>query len=262
MRDQKLSRSNKTTPRSFYIISFVSILNIFAFFWFLHYCKTYNLFCHLTLWGYYLNTLYLVLNLICDVNFYIKKDTSLESFSLTVRGKFGAIANTFTYLIFILFWGILFTGLIIKVDTLGPTNNVDFLMVFKNLYLHLIISIFVFMDIFLVPHQVLSFDWSTLLYICIIYGGYIIMSLFSLYGFDIPPYPFLGMIPFRYVMLTLGSSYLLTIACYFLHLKILKLAYKCRGFCSCGEDEEEKRKKDGFQKISENDSDEVEMKEK
>lgn len=238
-------RDNSTIPNKYYINSSIAVLNLIGIVYIFYICPTYNLVCHLTLWGYYLNCAYLTLNLITDTNFYVLKKTNLEKLNDVVRSTYGAIANTFTYLVFLLFWFILFLGLAIGIDTLGPTQNPSAEFIFRNFYLHLFITVFVVVDIALEEHKEIKYDKQTLIWICEIFGAYCIVSLISIYGFDTPPYPFLGMGGFPMLAFTLSSVYVVTIGCYFFHIFLVGYFNQKRK-----NEEGKKTEKNGFKKVA------------
>ena len=86
------------------------------------------------------------------------------------RNKFGVICNTFSYFITIIFW------ILFSMGSNYMKIGIGFWAAFDSIYLHLIITIIVIIDVFSTHRKKLVFSWS---YYGIIAGLFICYSIYS-----------------------------------------------------------------------------------
>lgn len=208
-----------------YIPLFFNFLNTLGIPYILYIVPRYNFLCHLTLWSYFLNSFHLLLSLITDFNYYILKRKNFEKLNTFNRKTFGAVVNPFSYAVLVLFWVILIIGIALGFDTLGPTKNMSTEFIFRNLYYHFFITVFVLIDILFEQHPKVHFNHKTFWLVIIIFGNYCAVALVSIIYFDRYPYPFLEKGWFV-IGVTIVACFAVVIACYFLHIWIIRLC--CR----------------------------------
>jgi len=124
----------------------------------------------LMFYTYYMNSVYLCINLICDFNLYINKSNKLEKLNDWNRNIYSQICNTFTYLVFILFWSLILLGRYFM--TIGSFYSFDFLICF---YLDCLVTIFCIIDIIIHEHNKISFKRKNFVIIFIIFTLYMIL---------------------------------------------------------------------------------------
>ena len=166
-----------------------------------------------------LNSIYLLLSLICDISYFCFNSEKLEILNNLLRNKVSNILNPMSYLVTILFWALFFMGGMDDMDTLYD--------IIFNVYEHIFITLFVILDIIVSHHERHYFSKLTLLFIYIYLILYGVVCGVSTFVFDNPPYPFLKKIK-TYVLIIYCIIFIfVTFICYLFHIFIYKMKYKC-----------------------------------
>ena len=204
--------------KQFIITSIINILDTFLFFYTYEFTFNYLSIKYLTSITLYFNTIYLFLAYICDIYLFIFKSTKFEGLNYFLRYKFCNVINPISYLVFLLFWIMVIFG-----GILGAFNSP--MDTFFSIYAHLLINIFVIIDLFINDHDIHKFSWMTfgfiLLYI-LCYGIILIIcNVEDIYTYEflhnISTWGFIG-----YAILSIVASF----GCYMFHIFLLKLKYK------------------------------------
>ena len=102
----------------------------------------------------------------------------------------------------------------------------DLMFIILNIYAHLIISIFVIIDIFIAEHDNHSFSpiiLAIIILYMILYG--ILCGILTI-NFDNPPYPFLKGISILPLLGIYAIFSLIFVSCYFFQILLFKIKYK------------------------------------
>lgn len=177
----------------------------------------------LTLVTYHLNSFYLFICLISDVSLFVFKSQKLEKLNHFMRNKYCNVVNPVSYLVTILYWTLLFTG--------GITDIKDFHDFLVNLYLHLVISIFIIIELLSGNHNRHHFSKINILFLFIYLVLYCIDCGIAKYVFNSPPYIFVeeSTVP---VLLIYASVFMVVLVlCYLFHIFLLKMKYKYIAKC-------------------------------
>ncbi len=217
------------TTIQFIISCIINVLNAFFYFYSYNFNLNYKFLIYLTVLTLDFNSIYLLLTFICDISFFICKSTAFEQLNTFLRDKYCHVFNPASYLVTILFWSLAVMGGMGNIF-----NNLD--LIILNIYAHLLITIFVIIDIFFSEHQKHSFSW--------IYFGMIFGYIFS-YGifcailtlkFNDPPYPFLKNMSIWAILGCYAIFSIVCFLCYLLHIFIIKIKYKYKIFIREEED--------------------------
>ena len=225
----------------FIISCIINVLNAFFYFYGYKYILNYKCLIYLTVLTLDFNSIYLLLTFICDISFFICKSTALEKLNTFLRDKYCHVFNPASYLVTILFWSLAVVG--------GMGNifyNVDFIIF--NIYAHLLITIFVIIDIFFSEHQKHIFSWK---YLGMIFGyvfSYGIFCAILTLKFDNPPYPFLENMSIWDILGCYAIFAIICLLCYLLHIFIIKIKYKYKLFIR--EEDSLKESENNYQTIS------------
>jgi len=189
------------------------------------------------------NSIYLFLSFICDISLFIFKSTKLESLNNFLRNTLCHVVNPISYAVTIIAWGIA------AIWGMGDSNDVNYFMfLLLNIYAHLLISIFVIIDLFIAEHDNHSFSLKILALIfiyMILYG--ILCGILSI-NFDYPPYPFLKGVNIITLIGIYAIISLFFLLCYFLHILLFKIKFK---FIVKEENEDTVNLKEEINKINE-----------
>ena len=191
---------------------------------------------YLTMLSYYANSTFLFICLYCDVILYyenpgnvendyklIKEPQNNENDSQNLyeklndwnRNKFGVICNTFSYYVTISYWLLVSMGKnYIEMDN-------DLIAFIETLYLHLILTILIIIDIFVSERKKLQFSWD---YYWIIAGLFLLYCAFNYiekYTYDKNTYPFMHN-SFMLLILFIGIALILLLLCYLNHIYLLR----------------------------------------
>ena len=211
------------TTKQFIMSCIINILNAFFYFYGYEFTFDYHFLVFLTIITLDFNSIYLLLSFICDISFFIFKSTKLEALNTFLRDKFCHIFNPASYFVTILFW------ILAAMGGMGEIF-INAKIIILNIHMHLLITIFVIIDIFFAEHQRHFFSW---VYFGMIFGYIISYGIFCAIltlQFDTPPYPFLkGMS----IWVLIGCYAIFTIVCllcYLLHILIFRIKYKYKLF--------------------------------
>ena len=140
---------------------------------------------HITRWSYYLNSIYTIICLYCDIFEYISQndENNIESqmnYNLMIddkndyckktlkklndwnRNKFGVICNSLCYFVSIGFWSLFFLGNTFMQVSKSIKN------LFNCIYHHCIIQIIIIIDIFTFDRKIQDLFWDNLFYFYLI----------------------------------------------------------------------------------------------
>ena len=202
----------------FITTSAINIIDTILFFLTYEFTLTYHALKYLTNITLYFNSTYLFLAFICDISFFILKSQKLEGFNYFLRNKFCNIINPMSYLVSLLFWILVICGGII--GSFETSKDTLF-----SIYAHLLITIFIIVDLFIHEHEIHKFSLITFGFIFLYIFCYMIIIIICrannvyVYEFieDISVGGFIGY-ALLFIVLTFGA--------YLLHIFILQLKYK------------------------------------
>ena len=207
------------TLKQFIVSCIINGLN--SFFYFLAYEVTFNyrFLVFLTIITLDFNSIYLFLSFICDISLFIFKSTKLEVLNNFLRNKLCHVANPISYTVTVLFWGI---------AAFGGMGDIfaNFMFIVLNVYAHLLITIFVIVDIFIAEHDNHSFSPKILAIIIIYMILYGILCGILTIKFDNPPYPFLKGISILPLLGIYAVFSLIFVSCYFFQILLFKIKFK------------------------------------
>ena len=189
---------------------------------------------YLTYISYYANSIFLLLCLICDIFLYINENSEEESNYILMnnknsylnnnilwaeklnnwnRNKYGVICNTFSFFVSVSFWILYFLG-----ESYIKMNN-TFFGLLSSINLHLLITIFVIIDIFISKRKhKFSADYFEI--ISFIFFVYCIICGIDKYYFNVNPYPFMnGSLLFLIIYVLI--SFFLLYGCYFFNVYLI-----------------------------------------
>lgn len=180
--------------------------------------KNPHVFVFLTYITYHLNSLYLFTCLLCDIAFFCFNTTKLECFNDFNRNKYGIVVRTMSILVFFLYWSLKFTG--------GMRDLVDLLDTIKTIYLHLIITVFVIIDLFSANINRHRFSFIYIGFCTLYFILYFADCGVSTFVYNYPPYPFLEHISLKGISIYAGVFYLVLIFCYYCQVLMFDIKYK------------------------------------
>jgi hypothetical protein len=140
----------------------------------------------LTWWSLYLNSLFLIVILICDSILFFTKKKFLEKLNFFFRNFYSSISITFSYFVTIIYWTLIYIGSGFKT---GGNNLND---VLHNIYIHFLVSLFLTIDIFMAERNKKNFNLIEFLIIYSILIIYMIFYLIRKYEFNQSVYPFMN----------------------------------------------------------------------
>lgn len=187
---------------------------------FLFISGNFKFFLFLTMWTYYLNSIYLLINLISDVALLCFHSQYLERLNHLNRNKFSPICNTLSYTIVTLFWLLLSLGK----DWMVFEMNNPVLFMF-NLYLHGLNMLFVIIDLFVADHDKIDFSWITLGFISLIFWLYALITGIGKVKFNFCPYVFVEKGTIGQLIVAAFAMYMFAVVGYRLHLRFLEFKY-------------------------------------
>ena len=165
-----------------------------------------------------LNSIYLLLCLICDISNYCFNSLKLESLNDFLRNKISHVINPMSYLVTILYW-VLFL--------MGGMDDMDSLYyIFFNIYEHTFITLFAILDIIMANHKRHKFSKKIIFFIYLYLFLYGIIAGISTFVYDCPPYPFLKKIKYYVLIIYCSLFILIAFLCYLFHIFIYKMKDK------------------------------------
>ena len=206
-------------PFKFYILASIYFANFCLCMYFMIAKHVKNL-AFLTSWTLFMNSIYLFINLLADAFFFFTKQHTFDFLHEFSREKIAPVVNSFTYMVFIAFWGMASMGSSVMKFPL------DFLSILKNIYQHGLITVFVILDVFFYEHKQSKFELINIVLLFIIFLLYGTAAAISIYIYNFIPYPFMKGVSFPRLCLYGGILFLFVILGYFIHIGINKLKYK------------------------------------
>ena len=205
------------------------IFGIYAFIELIHFNVTIldkTQFLYMTTWNYYISSIYLIVISICDFSLYILKSNKLDIVNEIFRENLSPSFTAITYLVSITFWMIIFPMIISN----GEDGNFG-VGPYMNLYIHLFLTIFQTIDIFISYRKqkgiVIKYDFLIAVFIL---GAYALLSLILIYGFDKRVYPFFNNLTW-YIFIGLFLFFaILIFVSYLIFVGLIKLKYKLKIF--------------------------------
>ena len=194
-----------------------------------------NQFLFMTMWNFYLSTIYLIINSICDFSLFVLKSIKLEKLSELFRETLSPAFTALTFLVTFTFWVMIFPVI------LRDRGDGNFgLGLHVNLYVHLFLTIFQTIDIFL-SYRInkgikIKYDF---LIAASIMGVYSILTLILIYGFNKAIYPFLENMTWYKAIFELILFQAMIFLFYLIHVGLIKLKYKCKIYIIFENDEKE-----------------------
>ena len=170
----------------------------------------------LSIWVYYMNSLYLCINLICDFNLYINKSTKLEKLNKWNRNTYSQICNTFTYFVFILFWSLFLLGKDFK-----EYGHYGLMGTLINLYIQFLITVFCILDIIIHEHKKISFKIKNFIIIIIIFTLYMVVCVIGKYVLRFSPYAFIKKGNIKQLIVAMFIFYIILYNCYCFHIWLI-----------------------------------------
>ena len=213
----KMRKSISTTQ--LLIIIIIGGINTYLFLgWFLELKNRRFLF--MTWWSFYINSVLLMVSLFCDLYFYFTKNKQYEKINYIFRNSYAAVSTTLSFFVTLIFWTLIFQSL----NFFNKSYDED--KIYRSIYIHLIITILLIIDLFSSERDEPKFKYSELNIDYIILGLYMILTLLLIYVYDKPIYPFLKNI---HIIPLIGYGIIFIIVMYisyYLYLGLLKLKYK------------------------------------
>ena len=199
---------------------------------------------YLTFLSYYANSIFLFLCLFCDILLYIKNPSSgaeqmeinynlitdqdpktnnyeitwVEQLNNWNRNKYGIVSNSFSFFVSISFWILFFLG----EEYIRVSNT--FYAFLSTVNLHLIISIFVIIDIFISKREH-KFSGEYFCIILTIFLVYCVITGINKYVFNANPYAFMNGSFIFLIGYVLMSVFILYIS-YWLNVYLINLKKK------------------------------------
>ena len=207
-------------PITYFILSPIYIINFGLCCYFMYGAGLKN-FAYLTSWTLLMNSVYLIINLIADTFFFFSKKDTLEFLHIFSREKIAPVVNSYTYMVFISFWGMV---------CMGPSVMdfpTDIQSIMNNIYLHGLITVFVILDLFFHHHENSKFNWVFLVCIFVVFFLYGESIIICKNFYNLIPYPFMKKISFALLLLYGSILFLFVVLGYFIHLGFIALKYKC-----------------------------------
>ena len=138
----------------------------------------------LTWWSLYLNSIFLIMILICDSILFFTKKTFLEKINFFFRNYYSSISISFSYFVTIIYWTLIYVGSGFQT---GGKNLND---VLHNIYIHLLVSIFLTIDVFMAKREKKEFNSIEFSIIYLILIFYMIFYLVGKFEYNQNVYSF------------------------------------------------------------------------
>ena len=180
--------------------------------------KLAQIYCFITNWSFALSSFYLFSVLICDTSLYFFSSKKLEKFHHFMRNTFSNVAFPYNFMITIGFWGILLFGLIFNSETfVKEGTKFTFHSIFVNVHLHLGITIFMLIELFLYERNEVKLNWCSCISNTAIYIIYCTFYCILKYCYDIDPYLFTGKFDWWEVLIFGIGLYAILVGCVFIY---------------------------------------------
>ena len=192
-------------------------------------------FLFMTIWNFYLSTLYLVVVSVCDFSLYVFKSKKLEKINATFRENLSPAFTSLTYLVTFTFWVMIYPVLLKRRDkNFGLTAYI-------NVYVHLILTLLQTIDIFFSYRKnkgiLIKYDFLVGAFIM---GVYSILILIVVFIFDFPIYPFLDNMTWYKAIAEFILFQSMIFIFYLIHVGLIKLKYIFKIYIFTEDDEKEK----------------------
>ena len=172
----------------------------------------------ITNWSFALSSFYLFSVLICDTSLYFFSSKKLEKFQHFMRNYFSNVAFPYNFMITIGFWGILLIGIIFSSETfLKEGTEITFQSIFVNVHLHLGITIFMIIELFMHERNEVKLNWCSFISNTAIFIIYISFYCVLKYSYDIDIYLFTGNFDWWQMLLVGIAIYAIIIGCIFIY---------------------------------------------
>ena len=207
------------TTNQFIISCIINGINTIFYFYSYPISFDYRQLVYLTIITLDLNCIYLFLSFICDFALFVFNSDKLENMNNFLRNKFCHIINPIQYTVTISFLVLLITG--------GVKGGFqDTLNTIFTIYAHIIITIFVIIDLFVADHKRHYFS-RVIFRIIIVYAIlYLILECIATFGFDSPPYLFIENIKWWAFILYIILISIILVLSYLLHIFLFKIKYE------------------------------------
>ncbi len=129
-----------------------------------------------------------------------------------MRNKFSIVVNTVSILVFFLYWSLKFSG--------GMRDLEGVLDTIKTIYLHLVITLFVIIDLFSANHDRHRFSLRFLAFETIYFLLYLADAGVATFVYNDPPYPFMETLNYTGLATYTVSFYLVLVFCYYFLVKL------------------------------------------
>lgn len=202
-------------PYQFWVSIIIGFFNTIFFLLFLLKFETKHFF-FLTMWTYWLNSIYLLVVCICDISLCCFKSTRLEKINDFFRNDYSLVSFPFSYAVTFLFWFLVCLG--------NNVMNFDFVMskMIARIYLHGINTGFLLLDLFISEHKKKEFDWNVFTAISTIFWVYCTDVCIGKYWLNIMPYRFVENINSIFLLFSIGILfYLVVLIAYQFHLYLI-----------------------------------------
>lgn len=207
-------------PVIFYVLSSLYIINVIqcVYFAISKNLATIEL---LTYWTLYMNSVYLLLNVISDSLFFFTKNENMEYLNSFSRNKMAQIVNPFSYFVFFFYW----TAVLMGKNVMPFPLEIDKLL--SSILHHFMITLFLILDLFLHEHDQITFNLFDVCIISCIFVGYGITIAINHFSFGRSPYPFMnGLSPVYLILIAIGGFGAMVVS-YLLHIGLLQLKHRC-----------------------------------
>ena len=222
-----LIKRKQIKPKNYYIQLGCFIIHLSVIIYMIIRLKPSQFFPHLTNWSFFISSVYLFVLIISDTVFFCFSKDNLEKFNYMFRNNFSKIAFPYNFLICISFWIILLIGIIAPVETfMEKGQEISFEEVCIHTYVHLILTIFLMIELFLNEREIIQFNWFSIIVNSIIFIIYCISLLIEKYVFEFYPYLFMKNINVLEIVITCIIIYGLLIGCIFIYNHVSNLINK------------------------------------
>lgn len=191
--------------------TFIFIIVLFNF--------TYQHFFFMSLWSFYINSLYLICTFICDINLYLRKQKYLEQINYVLRNNFSPISISLSIACSILYC--LFTLMGEQFLSRSQTLYEHFI----NIYLHCICTLILIIDMFVSHNKHKQFNMRELKMISFIYCANAIVCCIGKYIFKYNAYAFMTSASFQQLVIASNIIYLFVFNSYQVYVFLVEMKF-------------------------------------
>ena len=214
----KLTKRKQIKPKNYYLQLSCFLIHLGVIIYFIIRLKPSQFFPHLTNWSFVLSSVYLFVLLICDIFLSFFSKDNLGKINYYFRNIFSKVVFPYNFLISLTFWILLIIGFISPVDTfLEKDQEITIEMIFINSYVHLVITIFLLIDLFLNERDIIKLNPAIFIVNTIIFIVYGITLITEKYVLEFYPYLFMKNINVLEMIPTFSGIYGLLIASIFIY---------------------------------------------